>query len=153
MQDHQFHIPLKGKSLTKRKPFNPVTGVCRLCLKEKYYILYNRQDCSLNSRDELFGHCPHKRDHLLYKIKEGVTWTTGTFKKISLSFNTSYHFNPIYVNFLPQNWKQITVSDESLRMKKYCNTVNFIMKFIYCFDKCSLFHNLLENSSRLLLKS
>ena len=42
-------------------------------LKEKYHILYNREVASLNTRDEVYGHCPHKRDHLLYKIKEGVT--------------------------------------------------------------------------------
>ena len=50
---------------------------------------------------------------------------------LSLSFNTSYHFNPIYVNFLPQNWKQITVSDESLRMKQYCNTVISLWSFSF----------------------
>ena len=59
-------------------------------------------------------------------------------KKLLLSFNTSYHFNTNYVNFLPQNWKHITVSDESLRMKQYCNTVNFIMKLFYWFDKYNL---------------
>ena len=72
---------IKWKIIDKGKPFNPVTGVCRLCLKEKYHILYNRADSSLNTRDEVFGHCPHKREHLLYKIKGGVTWTTGIFLK------------------------------------------------------------------------
>ena len=75
LKDARPPVPytIKRKIIDKGKPFNPVTGFCRLFLKEKYHILYNRQDCSLNSRDELFGHCPHKRDHLLYKIKEGVT--------------------------------------------------------------------------------
>ena len=61
---------IKWKIIDKGKPYNPVTGVCRLCLKEKFHILYNREDCSLNTRDELFGHCPHKKEHLL---KWGVT--------------------------------------------------------------------------------
>ena len=61
---------IKWRIIDKGKPVNPVTGVCRLCLKEKYHILYNREDCSLNTRDELFGHCPHKKEHLL---KWGVT--------------------------------------------------------------------------------
>ena len=34
-------------------------------LKEKYHILYNKEVSSLNTRDEVYGHCPHKRDHLL----------------------------------------------------------------------------------------
>ena len=65
LKDARPPVPytIKWKIIDKGKPFNPVTGVCRLCLKEKYHILYNRQDCSLNRRDELFGHCPHKRDH------------------------------------------------------------------------------------------
>ena len=64
---------IKWKIIDKGKPYNPVTGVCRLCLKEKYHILYNKQYSSLNSRDEVFGHCPHEREHLLNKIKGGVT--------------------------------------------------------------------------------
>ena len=61
---------IKWKIIDKGKPYNPVTGVCRLCLKEKFHILYKREDFSLNTRDELFGHCPHKKEHLL---KWGVT--------------------------------------------------------------------------------
>ena len=30
-------------------------------MKEKYHILYNREDCSLKTRDELFGHCPPQK--------------------------------------------------------------------------------------------
>ena len=68
-----INYSIKWKIIDKGKTFNPVTGVCRLCLKEKYHILYNKQYSSLNSRDEVFGHCPHKREHLLNKIKGGVT--------------------------------------------------------------------------------
>ena len=54
-----INYSIKRKIIDKGKPYNPVTGVCRLCLKERYHILYNRQHSSLNSRDEVFG--PHKR--------------------------------------------------------------------------------------------
>ena len=75
LKDQRPPVPhtIKWKIIDKGKPFNPVTGICRLCLKEKYHILYNKEVSSLNTRDEVYGHCPHKRDHLLYKIKEGVT--------------------------------------------------------------------------------
>ena len=117
------------------------TGMHKGEFKGRWYA--HRQNIShrnqrTNSRDGVFGHCPHKREHLLNKIKGGVTWTNGPLKKLLLSFNTSYHFNTNYVNFWPQNWKHITVSDESLRMKQYCNTVNFIMKLFYWFDKYSI---------------
>ena len=57
LKDARPPVPytIKWKIIDKGKPFNPVTGVCRLCLKDTYHILCNRKDCSLNSRDELFG--------------------------------------------------------------------------------------------------
>ena len=65
------HIPyeLSWKVLGKAKGFNPVTGVCRLCLLEKYCIMYNPQDAQLNSRDEVFNSCRHKRKHTLKHTK------------------------------------------------------------------------------------
>ena len=61
------HIPynLQWRVLCKAKAFNPVTGVCRLCLLEKYYIMYNPADASLNVRDEFYNTCPHKYKFLL----------------------------------------------------------------------------------------
>ena len=47
--------------------FNPASGVCRLCIREKYFILFEPEHCSLNSRQELFGCCRHKEARLLGK--------------------------------------------------------------------------------------
>ena len=51
------------------KPFNPSTRVCRLCLLEKYYILFEQDGASLNQRDEFFNHCYHKVPQLLMNKK------------------------------------------------------------------------------------
>ena len=45
--------------------FNPVTGTCRLCLSEKYHILFKPECATLNSRSEIFTSCRHKKSELL----------------------------------------------------------------------------------------
>ena len=52
---------LDWKIIDRGRIFNPVTRVCRLCLKEKWHIMHNPDACSLNSRTEIFNSCPHKR--------------------------------------------------------------------------------------------
>ena len=47
--------------------YNPATKKCRLCLLEKFFILYRPQASKLNQRSELFSKCLHKAKHLLYK--------------------------------------------------------------------------------------
>ena len=46
-------------------PYNPSTGVCKLCLQEKYHIMNNPDGASLNQRSEFFCHCYHKYPQLL----------------------------------------------------------------------------------------
>ena len=50
-------------------PFNPSTGWCRLCTLERYYILFEPTEASLNQRAEFFCHCFHKRPQLLINRK------------------------------------------------------------------------------------
>ena len=59
-EKQQHPIQLGMEHPRKAKSFNPVTGVCRLCLLEKYYIMYNAKDATLNSRNELYQPCNHK---------------------------------------------------------------------------------------------
>ena len=52
---------IKWKILERNIPdYNPVTRKCQLCIREKFTILFKPELCSLNSKDELFGHCRHK---------------------------------------------------------------------------------------------
>ena len=39
--------------------FNPITNKCRLCLREKFNIILKPELATLNSRQEIFGHCRH----------------------------------------------------------------------------------------------
>ena len=45
--------------------FNPVSGICRLCLCENFQILYEPKMATLNSRSEIFSSCRHKKYELL----------------------------------------------------------------------------------------
>ena len=47
--------------------FNPTTGFCKLCVMEKYYIMFKPEDATLNLRSEFYSHCRHKVRHLLRK--------------------------------------------------------------------------------------
>ena len=50
--------------LTRAAGFNPTTGLCRLCLKEKYWIMFHPETASLNARREVYSACRHKRNKL-----------------------------------------------------------------------------------------
>ena len=67
LKDNKIPYQLSWSILGRAKGFNPVTGVCRLCLLEKYFIMYNSKDATLNSRHELFNSCRHKWKHTLGK--------------------------------------------------------------------------------------
>ena len=45
--------------------FNPVTGQCKLCLREKFYIVLRPRLATLNSRQEIFSQCRHMESELL----------------------------------------------------------------------------------------
>ena len=52
---------IEWKILEKNIPtFNPVTKICKLCLREKFNIVMRPSLATLNSRQEIFAHCRHK---------------------------------------------------------------------------------------------
>ena len=61
--DKQYNI--KWNIIDRASEFNPVTRKCRLCLKEKYYIIFKPDGASLNERSELFSVCRHRLRELL----------------------------------------------------------------------------------------
>ena len=52
---------LKWKYIAKAAAYTPSSGTCYLCIKEIYYILYKKEESTLNSRSEIFNPCPHRR--------------------------------------------------------------------------------------------
>ena len=52
---------------TGLEDYNPTSGRCNLCIREKYFILFEPEKSTLNSRQELFGFCRHKDARLFEK--------------------------------------------------------------------------------------
>ena len=50
-------------------PFNPATNICRLCLLEKYLIMFRPAGAPLNQNSEFFTTCRHKQSKLVGKVK------------------------------------------------------------------------------------
>ena len=65
MNDPPVPYTLSWKIIDRGRVLNPVTKKCRLCLNEKWHILFNPDASSLNSRTEIFNRCVHKRSFTL----------------------------------------------------------------------------------------
>ena len=51
---------IKWKILARAKGYNPITGLCRLCLKEKYFLLFKPETASLNKNQKFTHRVPIK---------------------------------------------------------------------------------------------
>ena len=65
LKDHGVPYKLSFKQLARAPAYNPSNRVCRLCTKEKYYIMFHPEGATLNSRSEFFSACRHKSKLLL----------------------------------------------------------------------------------------
>ena len=69
LKDQGLDYNISWKILDRGKSYNPVTKKCLLCLKEKFYIMYSKENSSLNKRSEVFNTCRHRTQSLLSKVK------------------------------------------------------------------------------------
>jgi hypothetical protein len=53
------------KILARASTFNTTTHMCRLCLMEKYLIMFSPATATLNCRREIYSSCRHRRGKLL----------------------------------------------------------------------------------------
>ena len=67
LEDQKIGFGIKWNILSKAKPFDPASGVCRLCIREKYFIIFQPEMATINSRNEIAGPCLHKSSRLLKK--------------------------------------------------------------------------------------
>ena len=65
LQDDQIKYEVSWKIVSRAKKFNHVTGVCQLCIREKYFIMYKPKLATINDKNEIGGPCLHKRGQLL----------------------------------------------------------------------------------------
>jgi hypothetical protein len=69
LRDRDVNYKIKWDFIDRAPPFNPITKKCRLCLKEKYHIMYNSEASTLNKRNEVFNTCRHRTQKLLINVK------------------------------------------------------------------------------------
>ena len=69
LKSENINYSISWKIIDRGKPFSPIHGNCQLCTKEKYFIIFNPEISSLNSRNELGTACRHKPKLLLSNLK------------------------------------------------------------------------------------
>ena len=65
LKDKKVDYTLIWTILARAQPFTQVTGLCHLCTREKHFVIFKSDLCTLNSRNELLSSCRHKRANLL----------------------------------------------------------------------------------------
>ena len=97
---------------------------CRLCLLEKYFIMFNPEDATLNLRDEIFAQCMHKKKLLLSRTKTWPQDQVGFFKNL-FKYPTFRFWYWTYVFYwcIPQCQQSLMIA--FLSMKQYCNSQDF----------------------------
>ena len=65
LRDENENYEIQWSIIDRAPDFNPITRKCRLCIKEKYYIIFQPEGASLNHRSELYSTCRHRTKQLL----------------------------------------------------------------------------------------
>ena len=68
LEDQKIGYSMKWNIISRAKPFNPASGVCRLCIREKFFIIFQPNMATINARNEIAGPCLHKSSRLLKKL-------------------------------------------------------------------------------------
>jgi hypothetical protein len=65
LKEKNRNFEVNWSVIDRANAFDPVTRKCRLCLKEKHYLIFQPTGATLNQRSELFSTCRHRlRDTL-----------------------------------------------------------------------------------------
>ena len=65
LKDKNLDYNISWKILSKAQTYSQSSGLCQLCTREKFYICFKSELCSLNTRNELLGSCRHKTKLLI----------------------------------------------------------------------------------------
>ena len=67
LRDQNVPYTISWDIMGRASTYNPANNKCRLCLLEKFFILYQPEKAQLNQRSELFSKCLHKKKFFLYE--------------------------------------------------------------------------------------
>ena len=72
LKDKNKNFEISWNIVDRAQDFNPVNRKCRLCTKEKYYIIFQPEGATLNRRSELFTTCRHRKRLLLENLEYSI---------------------------------------------------------------------------------
>ena len=70
LKNDDVNFNVKWEIIDQAKPFNPLSGICALCTREKFLIAFAPEGATLNKRSEIFSSCRHKQRMLLIPPKK-----------------------------------------------------------------------------------
>ena len=80
LKEKNIGFDIKWTAIDRAPRFNPITKKCRLCLKEKYYIIFQPEGAQLNERSELFSTCRQRRKVVKKEHKTQTTLVSLSLK-------------------------------------------------------------------------
>ena len=64
-KEQKIEVKIDWKIIDRAQPFNPSSKKCRLCLTEKYHLMYSEKSSTLNNRSEFYSACRHVKGKLI----------------------------------------------------------------------------------------
>ena len=64
------HYTIKWDIIARANTYSTSSKICNLCNKERYYLVYRKDLCTLNSQDEIIRKCRHRRGNLIGQAKK-----------------------------------------------------------------------------------
>ena len=65
LKDNGMDFRIDWTIWDRAQPFNPTSKKCRLCLIEKYHLMFSKECATLNRRTEFYAACRHKTKKLI----------------------------------------------------------------------------------------
>ena len=69
LKDKSHTYSITWQILARASSCNPSSGMCHLCLKEKFLIMYVLATASLNKRNEIYNSSRHRASKLLHDLR------------------------------------------------------------------------------------
>ena len=67
LKDKGHTYSITWQILARASSYNPSSGMCCLCRKDKFFIMFDPATASLNKRNEVYNTCRHRASKLLDK--------------------------------------------------------------------------------------
>ena len=137
LKDHNVSYNLKWSVVARGSDFNPATGICRVCLLEKFFIMFKPEGASLNQRSEFFTHCRHYAKFLLCPPPPRKRKRRNPPNRWEWKFTHIYTYLFIYLSLCFVDQKFVTFwysCDSYMFMFFHCSSAFVLLKIVMFSD-------------------